>query len=102
MIIPRRHVLSICDLTDLECADISLAVKRAINTIVEKINSQGVVVLSSIGKIAGQTINHCHVHVISKNNRDGFKIAKRKKDKYLKKSKEITEGELIKLKKYFK
>ena len=65
LIIPKRHIKDYFDMTNDEliaCNDLIQMIK---NEILEKDNTvKGFNIGTNAGKIAGQSIMHCHLHVI--------------------------------------
>ena len=65
LIIPKRHIKDYFDMTNDEliaCNDLIQMIK---NEILEKDNAvKGFNIGTNAGKIAGQSIMHCHLHVI--------------------------------------
>ena len=71
MIIPKRHVKNYFDLTDEEI----IACNQLIKKIREKIEIKdktvkGFNIGTNIEKVAGQSIMHCHIHLIPRRNGD--------------------------------
>jgi diadenosine tetraphosphate (Ap4A) HIT family hydrolase len=71
LIIPKRHIKDYFELTDEElvaCNDLIKLVKE------EALNKDQTIkafnIGSNIGKIAGQTIMHCHIHLIPRRQDD--------------------------------
>lgn len=71
LIIPKRHVESYFELTDVEhmdCINLINVVKIVLNKLDESITGFNIGV--NIGKDAGQTIFHCHIHLIPRRRED--------------------------------
>jgi len=73
LILPKRHIASFFDLYETEV----LAITRLVNQLREQISSQdakveGFNVGINIGEVAGQTIFHCHYHLIPRRRGDVF------------------------------
>ena len=71
LIIPKRHVKNYFDLTDEEI----IACNQLIKKIREKIEIKdktvkGFNIGTNIEKVAGQSIMHCHIHLIPRRNGD--------------------------------
>ena len=70
LIIPKRHLSDYFDLTNEElvaCNDLIKVIKK---DILEKDNTvRGFNIGTNAGKISGQSIMHCHIHIIPR--RDG-------------------------------
>ena len=65
LIIPKRHVQDYFDLTDEELLSCHDLIKKIKKEILKKDNSVlGFNIGTNAGKIAGQSIMHCHIHVI--------------------------------------
>ena len=71
LIIPKRHIKDYFDLTDEEL----LACNTLINVMKNKIKSkdptvEGFNLGTNIGKVSGQSIFHCHFHLIPRRKKD--------------------------------
>ena len=71
LIIPKRHIKDYFDITNDEliaCNDLIQIIK---NEILEKDNTvEGFNIGTNAGKIAGQSIMHCHIHLIPRREGD--------------------------------
>ncbi|WP_262589353.1 HIT family protein [Candidatus Pelagibacter communis] len=70
LIIPKRHIKDYFDMTNDEliaCNDLIQIVKNEILS--KDVNVKGFNIGTNAGKIAGQSIMHCHIHLIPR--RDG-------------------------------
>ena len=71
LIIPKRHLSDYFDLTNEElvaCNDLIKVIKK---DILEKDNTvRGFNIGTNAGKVAGQSIFHCHIHVIPRRKGD--------------------------------
>ena len=71
LIIPKRHIRDYFDMTNDEliaCYDLMQMIK---NEILEKDNTvKGFNIGTNAGKIAGQSIMHCHIHLIPRREGD--------------------------------
>ena len=71
LIIPKRHVKDYFDLTDEEILSCNDLIKRIKNEILKKDSSVlGFNIGTNAGKIAGQSIMHCHMHIIPRRKGD--------------------------------
>ena len=64
LIIPKRHVSAIFELTDEEvvaCFDLIKRIKRSLD---EKCSPGGYKIGINIGRPAGQSVMHAHIHVV--------------------------------------
>ncbi|WP_423920581.1 HIT family protein [Candidatus Poriferisodalis sp.] len=70
LVIPRRHVTDVWDLTDDDAAQVMRAVRRVADLVRERLAPAGVNLLNNNGAAADQTQFHFHVHVIPRYGRD--------------------------------
>jgi ATP adenylyltransferase len=71
LIIPRRHVVSYFDLSQSELKAITELLKRTRASIMQKDSSvEGFNVGVNDGEVSGQTIPHCHIHLIPRRKGD--------------------------------
>ena len=71
LIIPKRHVIDYFDLTDEElvaCNDLIKVIKEEI--LIKDKNVKAFNIGTNVGKIAGQSIMHCHIHLIPRREGD--------------------------------
>ncbi|WP_422104586.1 HIT domain-containing protein [Winogradskyella sp.] len=74
LVIPKKHVSSITDLSNTELSDLMFCIKTAIKRLIEKkiiINDYNLVL--NHGEEAGQTVEHLHVHIIPRFRNDTIK-----------------------------
>jgi putative (di)nucleoside polyphosphate hydrolase len=71
LVLPRRHVATYFDLSHLEAIAVDVLLRRIRDDIVaEDETVEGFNVGINIGTVAGQTILHCHVHLIPRRRGD--------------------------------
>ena len=71
LIIPKRHIKDYFDMTNDEliaCNDLIQIVKNEIRS--KDVNVKGFNIGTNAGKIAGQSIMHCHIHLIPRREGD--------------------------------
>ncbi|WP_440652552.1 HIT family protein [Candidatus Pelagibacter sp. HIMB1542] len=71
LIIPKRHIKDYFDFTNDEliaCNDLIQIVKKEILS--KDVNVKGFNIGTNAGKIAGQSIMHCHIHLIPRREGD--------------------------------
>lgn len=71
LIIPKRHVESYFELTDVEhmdCINLINVIKATLNKLDGTITGFNIGV--NIGKDAGQSVFHCHIHLIPRRKND--------------------------------
>src|SRR5262245_43428771 len=64
LIIPKRHVASLWEMTTEEYTDAFALVRQVKNILQEQFNPQGFNVGVNCGQAAGQTVFHTHIHLI--------------------------------------
>ncbi len=64
LVIPRRHVTDVWELTDEDAAHVMQAARRVATLVQERLKPKGVNLLNNNGAAAGQTQFHFHMHVI--------------------------------------
>lgn len=74
LVIPKKHYQNIFELQDREkekyldvIQKVGLAIKKATNC-------EGINILNNNGEAAGQTVFHCHIHIIPRYSDDSLKI----------------------------
>jgi len=71
LIIPKRHVEDYFDLTDEEIIACNKLIKKIKKDIESKDSSvKGFNIGTNSGKVAGQSIMHCHIHLIPRRKGD--------------------------------
>lgn len=73
LVVPRRHVPSLADLTDPEAAAVFQLIQQVSSALKSEMPECGGITLSAAdGEIAGQEVPHAHFHVIPRFAGDGF------------------------------
>ena len=72
LIIPKQHSKNILELEDTLAGKIMIVVKKLGNHIKEKLNADGINIISNIDRPAGQIIFHTHIHIIPRFKNDNF------------------------------
>ncbi len=69
LVIPRKHIPSLDDLTDADAAIVGTVVTRAVEIArVLHLNADGYRIVSNNGEAAGQTVFHIHFHLLGGRN----------------------------------
>lgn len=71
LVIPRRHVLTLLDLTDEEAADLLVTARTVAEAASLALDADGFNLRMNNGAASGQTLAHCHLHVIPRTEGDG-------------------------------
>ena len=64
LLIPNRHVETYFDLTTFEMMSLNLAIKNVKEILDNRYHPDGYNIGMNCGEAAGQTVMHCHVHII--------------------------------------
>jgi len=64
LVIPKRHVATIWELSAEEYVDLFNLVKEVKELIQDQFEPQGINVGANFGQAAGQTVFHAHIHII--------------------------------------
>lgn len=64
LIVPRRHVLNIWEMTDEEYVDAFMLVREVKKVLTERFKPEAFNVGVNCGEVAGQSVWHAHIHVI--------------------------------------
>ena len=70
LIIPKRHCESYFDLNYIELASLGLTLGVVKMILDEKYKPNGYNIGTNCGEAAGQSISHCHIHLIPRYNGD--------------------------------
>jgi len=71
MILPKRHAGNILELPDGEIKGVFQAVKNLTALLKKKLNPDGFTIGINHGSVSGQTVEHLHIHVIPRWEKDG-------------------------------
>lgn len=74
LIIPRSHVESIYDLSEKQAADIFHKAVKVARAIREASNCEGLNLVQSNGRVAGQDVFHFHLHIIPRFEKDDIAL----------------------------
>lgn len=96
LVIPKKHYENFSDVTEEDLFPMIKSVQEISKAIKSSLNADGFNVLSNNGAAAGQTIYHCHFHIIPRFNSDGFKFKMNLKEYSEEEMKEVA----FKIKKY--
>ena len=73
LVVPRAHSSDVHDVAPDDLAACYLAAKQVAGRQLERLGADGVNLLNSTGRVAGQTVLHFHVHVIPRYDDDGIR-----------------------------
>jgi len=70
LVVPKAHRTDIFDCTPEEVADLWALVRKVKEKLDEELHPDGYNVGTNVGAASGQTVFHCHVHVIPRQRGD--------------------------------
>jgi len=70
LVVPKRHVSRLADLSEGECRDLFAATQRTALLLMTIYKADGIDISLQDGASAGQTVGHLHVHAIPRRPRD--------------------------------
>ena len=73
LVIPKKHTTNIFDIEQDDLDAVSKAVRKISPAIKKAVNADGLNIMSSNGKAAGQLVLHSHIHIIPRFKDDGLK-----------------------------
>ena len=71
MIIPKVHAETILDLPEQEVAPVFMAVRKVTAILQKALQPDGFTIGINHGKVAGQAIDHLHIHIMPRWHNDG-------------------------------
>lgn len=75
LVIPKKHFKNFLEVDDDTLAHMIKVTKKIANKIIDKLNANGVNILTNANEVAGQTVMHFHLHIIPRyDNNDQIKI----------------------------
>lgn len=74
LILPREHAANLFELPDETAAAAMVLAKKMAGCLRDKLHCAGLNLVQNNGAVAGQTVEHFHVHVIPRYENDGQEI----------------------------
>ena len=74
LILPKVHAANLYELDDAVAAKVLVVAKKVALTMKEKLKCDGLNLVQNNGVVAGQTVNHFHLHLIPRYEGDGQTI----------------------------
>jgi histidine triad (HIT) family protein len=74
LVVPRRHIADLVEISDEDLASTMLAARRLMLRIREVLEPAGFNILNSCGSAAWQTVFHLHIHVIPRYEDDPLQL----------------------------
>lgn len=74
LILPREHAANLYELPDETAAAAFVLAKRIAGKLRDRLKCDGLNLMQNNGEVAGQTVNHFHLHVIPRYEGDGQEL----------------------------
>jgi histidine triad (HIT) family protein len=74
LVIPKKHFQTLEEIPDDILSDVTKAVKKIAQAIMESVGAQGFNVMFNNGESAGQVVPHVHFHIVPRFSGDGLKL----------------------------
>jgi histidine triad (HIT) family protein len=71
VIVPKAHVENLLDLDDEKVKKLFLVVKKIAQNLKDKLSLEGMNIGINMGEVAGQAMNHLHIHILPRYEGDG-------------------------------
>lgn len=72
LVIPKRHVLEILELTDEEMVSLLSILKKVVPIVLEKFGADAYNFSINGGTDAGEAVKHLHIHIVPRKKGDAF------------------------------
>ncbi len=70
LILPKEHADNLFELPDETAAKVLVTVKKVATLMKQKLGCAGMNLVQNNGEVAGQTVNHFHIHIIPRYEAD--------------------------------
>ena len=74
LILPKKHAANIYELLDETAGKAMILAKKMAGKLTDALNCDGFNIVQNNGEIAGQTVNHFHLHLIPRYEGDGLNL----------------------------
>jgi histidine triad (HIT) family protein len=74
LVIPKRHVPTVLELSDDEAAEVMRRVVRLARAVTRALNPAGLNIFQNNGLVSGQSIPHFHIHILPRRHEDGWDL----------------------------
>ena len=74
LILPKAHAANIYELPDETAGKAMILAKKMAGKLTDALNCDGFNIVQNNGEIAGQTVNHFHLHLIPRYEGDGLNL----------------------------
>ena len=74
LVIPNEHFANISDVSEESLSEVMRVAKVISSLMLKNLNAEGINIIHSTGRPAGQTIHHFHVHILPRKSGDDFEF----------------------------
>ncbi|MCD6523009.1 MAG: HIT family protein [Candidatus Diapherotrites archaeon] len=74
LVIPKRHIETIDEMSEQDALHLARTVYIITKAVKQALNAEGINIIQSNGKAAGQHIKHIHFHILPRFTGDGIEI----------------------------
>ena len=74
LVIPKKHVANILELDDDTASIVFKVVTQLSKQISKNLETNDFNIINNNGELAGQTVNHFHMHIVPRYDNDGLKF----------------------------
>lgn len=74
LVMPKKHFKNILEIEDYEYLKVMDKVKDLAQVIVKTFNANGCNILNNCNEVAGQTVDHFHVHILPRYNKEELTV----------------------------
>lgn len=75
LVVPKKHFDSIFSIDEETASKMLIVVSKVANLLKDKLGVSAVNILNNSGALAGQTVNHIHIHIIPRYENDNIHLA---------------------------
>ncbi len=96
LVVPKQHHETIMDMTAEQTAKLYKSVNKLAKAVYQATDAEGLNIIQNNKKVAGQVIDHVHVHIVPRTKQDNFNITGTytPKEKELQKTREKIKKQL--------
>lgn len=73
LVIPKKHFVTFLDIPTKLYENLLKTTKKAVNLLSKETGNKDFNLLTNNGPVAGQIVNHFHLHVLPRQKNDGFR-----------------------------
>lgn len=74
LVVPKKHFANMHDIDDANMQKLSVAVKKVNDIVKNNLNAEATNIFVNNGRLAGQIVDHVHVHIIPRYKGDGIEL----------------------------